>query len=63
MIGRAYRWLFDAHRHDWEILKDEPFYRWATFEGKKVKTGEGTLYTLRCKSCGDITARRSGVEP
>lgn len=53
MIGRLYRWLFDAHRHEWETI----------WSGGIEKDGRwiGHSYTLRCKKCGDITFRKVGL--
>ena len=63
MIGRFWHWLTDAHRHEWEIMREEPYHNFsiASVGGEKIKTGEGVLYTLRCKACGEITTRKAGV--
>lgn len=55
MIGRLYRWLFDNHRHDWETIEHASIKR--TRDGALI----GTTYTLRCKTCGDITGRHVGL--
>lgn len=61
MIGRLYRWLFDAHRHGWETIKSEPYTRFQYWKGEKIDTGAGTLHTLRCKTCGAIKGVSIGV--
>lgn len=62
MIGRFWHWLTDAHHHEWETAKENPYIHWKTnLGGEKYKAGEGILYTLRCKTCGDITSRKVGI--
>lgn len=63
MIGKMYRWLFDAHHHEWETIKTQPFHRFVTDRlGKRRNVGEGTLYTLKCKACGDIKSCTAEVD-
>jgi len=62
MVGRFWRWLTDAHRHDWEILREQDYIHWVRYDGgEKLKNGEGTLYTMRCKTCGEVTTRKAGI--
>lgn len=62
MIGRVWRWLFDAHRHEWETIETEKYTRFKDWGGQKIPYGRVTLYTLRCKTCGLVTGRTVGPQ-
>lgn len=61
MIGRVWRWLFDAHRHEWETVSEERYTRFRHWQGKEIPTGNGTLHTQRCKTCGIVRGIEIGV--
>ncbi len=63
MIKRLWHWLTWVHEHEWEVMDKQTYEVWTMngFSGEKVKTGQGMLYTLRCKGCGEITTRKAGV--
>lgn len=51
MIGRVWRWLVDAHQHEWETIEKRELY-------SRVNDDHvGVRYVLRCKTCGDIRSR------
>lgn len=64
MIGRIYRWLFDTHRHEWETIQEKTatLFRYHRINGvqQRIAVGTITVYTLRCKTCGDVSERRIG---
>jgi len=64
MIGRIYNWLFDTHRHDWETIKEQPFthFKYSLVTNERYDCGGGTLYTLRCKICGQISSKQIGLK-
>lgn len=51
MIGRVWRWLVDAHRHERETVREIDLY--SRFNNDHV----GKRYVLKCKTCGDIVSR------
>lgn len=60
MIGRFYRWLFDTHRHEWETIKEKPYQIFEARFSLVRPTENGSIYVLRCKTCGDIKSRKVG---
>lgn len=59
MIGRVYQWLFDTHKHEWEIYKEQRYEKTDRYDNAVVAAG--TLYTLRCKDCGMITSKKMSL--
>lgn len=60
MIGRWWLWLTDAHRHEWETIDTQKIVKRNDSLAMTPKI-VGFTYTLRCKSCGDITFRRMTI--
>jgi len=54
MIGKVYRWLFDAHRHEWETISSADIQ---SKDGRHIGVG----ITLRCKKCGIYQMQKLGL--
>jgi hypothetical protein len=52
MIGRFVRWLFNPHRHEWELIQHNDIVAW---NDPNIKRGSFTMQ--RCKTCGKLYSR------
>lgn len=61
-MKKLIEFLFSGCWHEWETIKEVKYTTTTKYVDGRSREDVYTVYTLRCKKCGEITSKQIGVE-